>query len=86
MIPLQLESGMVICTRTDIFTLASQEIPVMSRKGKGKKLIPVPVGVNIINVFEFTTDKATDEEAVEKSSKKLKVSKKSTVKKKAKKK
>ena len=86
-IPLQMESGMVICTRTDIYTLASQEIPVMSRKGKGKKLIPVPVGVNIINVFEFTADKTTDEDAVEKSSKKLKVSKKkSAAKKKTKKK
>ncbi len=78
-IPLQMGSGMIVCTRTDIYTLAPEEIPVMSRKGKGKKLIPVPVGVNIINVFETNMSEKTEEEAIEKSSKKITTSKKKSV-------
>jgi len=37
-----------VCTRTEILEFNSDDIPTLSRKAKGKKLIALPVGSNII--------------------------------------
>lgn len=46
------ESGIAICTRTEVIHLKGDEIPNLTRKAKGKKMIALPSGANIINVFE----------------------------------
>ena len=46
------DSGIVVCTRSDVIHLNADTIPNSTRKAKGKKLISVPNGVNILNVFE----------------------------------
>lgn len=51
-IGLKENGGIAICTRTDVIHLKSDEMPVMTRKAKGKKMISLPTGTNIINVFE----------------------------------
>ena len=38
--------------RNEVIGLSPEEIPVLTRKAKGKKLISLPSGTNIINVFE----------------------------------
>lgn len=37
-----------ICTRTEIMEFNSDDVPTLSRRSKGKKMIPLPVGSNII--------------------------------------
>ncbi len=37
-----------ICTRTEIMEFNSDDIPTLARRAKGKKMIPLPVGSNII--------------------------------------
>lgn len=56
---LQAEYGLAVCTRTDIYHLDANSIPIATRKAKGKKLVPLPSGSNILNVFE---EKPLDEE------------------------
>ena len=56
-IGLKEDSGIDVCTRNEVIRLSSEEIPVMTRKAKGKKLISLPSGTNIINVFESTMKK-----------------------------
>lgn len=51
------KSGIAICTRNEVIRLATDDIPVLTRKAKGKKLISLPSGTNIINVFEDDTKK-----------------------------
>ena len=46
------DSGIAVCTRNEVIGLSHEEIPVLTRKAKGKKLISLPSGTNIINVFE----------------------------------
>lgn len=51
-IGLKSDSGVAICTRTEVIHLQSDDIPNLTRKAKGKKMIALPSGANIINVFE----------------------------------
>lgn len=51
-IGLGIDSGLMICTRTDVVELEPTQIPVLSRKAKCKKLVAIPNGSSIINVFE----------------------------------
>ena len=57
MIGLKSNGGIVVCTKTDVIRLTADEIPIMTRKAKGKKLISLPSGTNIINVFEELPEK-----------------------------
>lgn len=78
-IGLRENSGIAVCTRTDVYQKTAEEIPVMSRKAKGKKLIPVSLGVNILNVFEVPLakeEKLKDEEIITTSKPKKKTNKK----------
>lgn len=56
-IGLKSNGGIVVCTKTDVIRLTADEIPIMTRKAKGKKLISLPSGTNIINVFEELPEK-----------------------------
>lgn len=49
------DCGITVCTRTDVYTLKPGDIPIMTRKAKGKKLVPLPIGSNILNVFQSTS-------------------------------
>lgn len=49
-------SGMTVCTRTEMVNLEASQIPVLSRKAKCKKLVSLPNGSNIINVFEYKSN------------------------------
>ena len=49
---LQKDSGIAVCTRTEVIHLKADDIPNTTRKAKGKKLISLPSGTNILNVFE----------------------------------
>lgn len=51
------DSGIMVCTRNEVIHIDTNSIPVLTRKAKGKKLISLPIGTNIINVFEDTTKK-----------------------------
>lgn len=44
------DSKIIVCTRTAYHTFYAREIPSFSRKAKGQKMIPLPVGNNIISV------------------------------------
>lgn len=46
-----------VCTRTDYFTYDIDQIDILPRRGKCKKLIPVPLGSNIITVDVVTPSK-----------------------------
>lgn len=50
-------SILTVCTRNKIVELTADEIPTMTRKAKGSKLIPVPVGCNIITSSVYTPAK-----------------------------
>ena len=47
---IQSDSEITICTRTSYHQIKAEEIPVRARKAKGAKMIPVPLGNNIISV------------------------------------
>ena len=47
---IQSDSEITICTRTSYHQIKAEEIPVRARKAKGSKMIPVPLGNNIISV------------------------------------
>ena len=46
------KNGIIVCTKSDVITIDADTIPNTTRKAKGKKLISLPSGTNIINVFE----------------------------------
>lgn len=50
-------SILTVCTRNQIVELPADDIPTMTRKAKGTKLIPVPVGCNIITATVYTPPK-----------------------------
>ena len=56
-IGLKEDTGIAVCTRNEVIGLSPEEIPVLTRKAKGKKLISLPSGTNIIKVFESTAKK-----------------------------
>lgn len=44
------EKYLNIYTRTEFIQIEIEKIPVLSRKAKGKKLIPIPLGSNVIDI------------------------------------
>lgn len=52
-ISLKKNNDIIVCTRNDILRIESDKIPVLTRKAKGKKLISLPTGANIVDIFEY---------------------------------
>lgn len=44
------EKNLCIYTRTEYIQIEIEKIPVLGRKAKGKKLIPIPLGSNVIDI------------------------------------